>query len=70
MRFFFHYNKPLSIKRGKPTISLHFDKKCHFVDNIVCNVPTEGKINKNQPKFVIRGKAANIVIVDDIAKID
>lgn len=31
-------------------------------DNIVCEVPTETKWNKTQPKLVIRGFANEVVI--------
>jgi hypothetical protein len=68
--FFYHYNKPLSIQRGKPTITVHYRNECLIVNNIICNVPTEGKINKSQPVFVIRGKSSNLVIVDDVAIIN
>lgn len=60
--FWFHFNKPASKKAGKPIISLHYDKTCHMVDNIICEVPTAGKLNKRQPHFVIRGYTTSIVI--------
>ena len=69
MRFFFHYNKPASRKRGKPIISLHYSKQCHLVENIVCNVYTRGKIRKRQPYFVLTGDADQITIEDGIATI-
>ncbi len=62
MRFFYHYNKPLSKARGKPQISVHWKGACHFVDNVVINVPTWGRINKRQPYFVIVGDATNFDI--------
>lgn len=65
--FIFHYNKPESLKAGKPKISLHFNKKYHLVDNIVVNVKSGGRIRKSQPHFVIAGKAESIEIIDDIA---
>lgn len=54
--FYYHYNKPQSQKMGKPQISLHYNKTCYIVDNIVCNVPTFGYLKKTQPRFVVKGK--------------
>lgn len=67
--FFFHYNKPASARSGAPVLSLHFGKKCHLVNNIVCGVPTYGHVNKRQPRFVMKGKAKSISIVEGIAHI-
>ena len=67
--FFFHYNKPASKQAKKPVISLHFQKQCHLVDNVIVNVPTQGKIRKTQPFFVITGKAKEIIIKENIAYI-
>lgn len=68
--FFYHYNKPISAKRGKPAISVHYRDTCLIVDNIICNVPTKGKINKDQPHFVICGKTNDFQIVDGVAIIN
>jgi hypothetical protein len=65
--FFFHYNRPASIKNGKLVVSLHFSGKCHLVDNVVCDVPTKGRSRKTQPRFVVAGKAESITIRDNIA---
>jgi hypothetical protein len=51
--FFFHYNKPASREQKKPVISVHYKDQCFLVENIVCNVPTKGKLNKRQPYFVM-----------------
>jgi len=68
-RFFFHYNKPASKQEGKPVISVHFNKTCHLVNNVVCECDTEGKINKRQPFFVMQGKAQKIEIKNKVAYI-
>jgi len=69
--FFFHYNKPASRQKGSPVISLHYKQQCHLVGNVVCNVPTKGKINvKRQPNFVMAGKAENVLIENNVAYID
>lgn len=67
--FFFHYNKPLSKKERKPIISIHYNKQCLFVENVVCNVKTRGRIRNKQPFFVMCGKASKIEIVENIAYI-
>ena len=54
--FWFHYNKVLSKKAGKPQISFHYNKTCYIVDNVCCGVPVSGVINKRQPFFVMKGK--------------
>lgn len=67
--FFFHYNKPASQRIGSPKISVHYDHVCHIVDNIVCDVPTLGKINKRQPIFVMKGKCKSFKVKKGIAYI-
>jgi len=68
--FFFHYNKPASKQRGRPIISLHYRQQCLLVENLVCNVPTKGKVNKRQPFFVMTGKANEVVIDSNVAHIN
>lgn len=65
--FWFHYNKPMSTKYGRPKITIHYNGICHIANNIVCNVPTFGHLKKDQPKFVIKGKCNSFEIVDEIA---
>ena len=57
-RFFFHYNKP------NKKISVHFNKTCYIVDDIVCSATTESKWNKKQPNLVIQGWARSFEIVE------
>jgi hypothetical protein len=54
--FWFHYNKPASQRVGKPQITIHINNQCHIVDNIIVDVPTRGRIRKQQPYFVMAGK--------------
>ena len=65
--FFFHYNKPQSKLKKKPIISIHYRGNCMFVENLVCDVPVKGKINKRQPFFVICGKAQSIEVKNKVA---
>lgn len=67
--FWFHYNKPASKSRGKPTITVHWDGVCYLVDNLFVHVPTQGRIRKTQPYFVMAGKAEDVKIVFDVAYI-
>lgn len=66
--FFFHFNKPMSRIFGKPKISVHHKGICHIVDNVSCEVPVQGRINKKQPMFVMAGKGV-LTVVDGIAYI-
>jgi hypothetical protein len=68
--FFFHMNKPASQQTGRPVVSLHYRGKCHLVSNVVCNTPTQGRIRKVQPVFVMVGRASSVRIEDDVAYID
>jgi hypothetical protein len=68
--FFFHFNKPLTMRRKKPTISVHYRGACHFVDNVVAKVPTLGRIRKTQPRFVMTGVAKSMTIVEGVSVLE
>jgi hypothetical protein len=65
--FWFHYNKPASTKSGKPQITIHHKKSCIIVDNVICKVPTMGRIRKTQPRWVVAGKANDIKFENNVA---
>jgi hypothetical protein len=67
--FYFHFNKPSTQRAGSVKISVHYNDTCHIVDNVVCKVPTLGKINTRQPRFVMRGKCTKFAIKQGIAYI-
>lgn len=67
--FWFHYNKPASKTVGKPQITIHYKNECIIVDNLICNVPTLGRLRKTQPHWVVAGKTRGIDIKDGIATI-
>ncbi len=69
MIFFYHYNKPASLKYNLPKLSLHFQNKCHILNKIICHVPTYSHNQKRQPRVIIKGNAREIKIVDNIATI-
>lgn len=68
--FWYHYNKPLSLKKKEPWLTIHYKGKCIPVCSIKCNVPTFSYNRKEQPRVVIKGKANNIKIFNFEAVID
>ena len=64
--FFFHYNKPASRSANAPKMTVHYKGACHVVDHIVCNVSTRTHHNKRQPHVVLKGKANNILFIEDV----
>lgn len=69
-RFFFHFNKPESLRQKKTLWSVHWKGACYIVEHIQCNVPCESKTNKRQPYAVMRGFAADVVISESRATIN
>lgn len=67
--FFYHYNKPLSKSLGRTVLSIHYKKQCHFVHDVVINVPTKSRQRKTQPHCVICGKGV-LTIKDNVGFID
>ena len=53
-RFYYHYF------RQNKCLSIHYNKSCTKVNNIICNVPTESKWNNTQPNLVLRGYCNDI----------
>ena len=43
-------------------MSVHFNKECMRVDDVICNVPTKTHWNKIQPHLVLRGKANEVKV--------
>jgi hypothetical protein len=62
-RFFFHYNKPESKRRGKVIWSLHYNKTCYLVEHIDCKVPIETKVNNRQPYAIVRGWSNDVQLM-------
>lgn len=67
--FFFHYNKPASQRSGKQQISVHYKNTCFIVDNVICEVPSQGRLRNTQPRFVMAGKCNDVTIKNNIAQI-
>ena len=67
--FWFHYNRHASKKAGKPKITVHYDGKCHIVDNIGPCL-SYGDIRKRQPHFVMKGKCKEIQVIKGIAYVN
>ena len=55
-RFFYHYYKQYSC------MSVHFNKQCIKVDEVYCEVDTNTKWNKIQPRLVIQGFCKEVEI--------
>jgi len=71
MRFWFHYNKPLSQQKKQTMLTFHFKGACHFVEDFVVHTAIKPFLRKRktQPKCVIAGDCSNIVITDGVAHI-
>lgn len=67
--FFFHYNKPASRAAKRPIWSVHAQKVCQIVDDIVCKVPCHSRSRKKQPFAVMAGKASTIYLAGRTAHI-
>ncbi len=64
-RFFFHFNKPESLRQKKTLWTVHWKGTCHITEQIICNVPSESKSNKRQPYAVMRGWASDVIVDSD-----
>lgn len=60
--FWFHYNKPESLKRGRNVLTVHYRKRCLMVEHIDCKVPITTKHRSAQPRCVLTGKG--VVTID------
>ena len=58
-RFFYHY------RRSTGGMTVHYRERCFPCKNVVCEVPTETKYNKQQPRVVVQGFAREIEVDDD-----
>lgn len=67
-RFFYHYNKPASLKAGVPKLSVHFEDTCHIVDHVKCAVQCESHHQTRQPRCIMRGHARTLTIVNDVKR--
>lgn len=61
-RFWFHYNKPESVKQGRNVLTVHWEDTCHMVNAIKCEVPIETHDRKAQPRCTLRGWAGIVHI--------
>lgn len=48
-------------------MTVHWNKQCIPVQNVICKVPTETKWNKQQPQLVMRGFAKQVIIKGNTA---
>ena len=50
-------------------MSVHFRGKCYIVENVICEVESQTKWNKTQPRVVMRGFADTVVVNAETALI-
>jgi len=65
--FYFHYNKPASVKARSNRLSIHHRGICHVVEEIDCRVPIKTRRRKTQPHCVMTGKATTLTISNGTA---
>lgn len=68
--FFYHYNKPASLKAGRNQLTVHYQNMCLLVDGVDVRVPCKSKNRKKQPRCVLVGKCTSIIIENGIAIIN
>ena len=54
--FYFHYNKPESLKQKRNVLTVHQSGICHLVHHLIVNVPVSTRSRKTQPRCVLAGK--------------
>ena len=62
-RFFYHFYK------AKGAMSIHFNKTCHVVKDVKCEVPCETKWRPRQPRLIMQGFARNVRIENGVGYI-
>ena len=67
MRFFYHFNKPLTQRRKDIWWTIHYQNQCVPIKGFDCRVATHDRKRKNQPRAVVWGDARSIVIQDNRA---
>jgi len=67
MRFFYHFNKPLSQRRKDVWWTIHYQGQCVPIQGFDCRVATHDRKRKAQPRAVVWGDAHSIVIQDNRA---
>ena len=61
-RFFYHYNKPESVRQNCNVLTLHWRDTCYLVNDIEVQAHTETHSQKHQPRCIMRGWARGVVI--------
>ena len=63
--FYFHYNKPESLKQKRNVLTVHQSSVCHLVHNLIVNVPVRTRSRKTQPRCVLAGKGVLTLHLDE-----
>ena len=50
-------------------MSIHFNKTCHVVKDVKCEVPCETKWRPRQPRLIMQGFARNVRIENGVGYI-
>ena len=64
MRFFLHYNKPLSRQKRENWWTLHYQGQCVPIRHFTTSVILQDRERKTQPKAVVWGDAKHISITN------
>jgi hypothetical protein len=67
MRFFYHFNKPLTQRRKDIWWTIHYQNQCVPIKGFDCLVATHDRKRKKQPLAVVWGDASSIVIQNNRA---
>lgn len=60
--FWFHYNKPESLKQNRNCLTFHCNGSCYIINHLDISVPITTRHRKKQPRCVMAGKCNDFVI--------
>ena len=69
-RFWVHYNKPMTQKTDRVTMTVHWRNECLTCNALQIMTPTEMHVRKTQPRVVMRGWAYDVTRVHDMLVVD
>lgn len=69
MRFFLHFNKPLTMARKEVWWTLHFQGQCVPIKHFQCKAITQDRERRTQPRAVVWGDAKKIKVTQHHAYI-
>jgi len=69
MRFFLHFNKPMTLSRKEVWWTLHYRGQCVPIKHFTCKTKTQDRERKAQPRAVVWGDAKTIEVTNHHALI-